>query len=72
MANDPKAKPDAPQQVTVVKTDRQMSTVRFSPCGKFMAAAGRDSFDDLRATGSLRIEGPEGPATALLTKLHIV
>jgi WD40 repeat protein len=43
MANDPKAKPDVPQQVTVVKTDRQMSTVRFSPCGKFMAAAGRDA-----------------------------
>lgn len=43
MANDPKAKSDAPQQVTVVKTDRQMSTVRFSPCGNYMAAAGRDA-----------------------------
>jgi hypothetical protein len=32
-----------PQLATALKTDRQMSTVRFSPCGKFLAAAGRDA-----------------------------
>ncbi|QDU96970.1 WD40 repeat domain-containing protein [Lignipirellula cremea] len=31
-----------PQPVSVVTTDRQMALVRFSPCGQFLAAAGRD------------------------------
>jgi hypothetical protein len=34
--------PGAPQPVQVIKTDRQMSRVRFSRCGKIIAAAGRD------------------------------
>ena len=37
-----------------------------------MAAAGRDSFEDLRDDGILRIEGEEGPALALLARLRIV
>lgn len=40
---DPKTPaPPAPQEWTVIKTERQMSLVRFSPCGKFIAASGRD------------------------------
>lgn len=31
-----------PKQFTVIPTQRQMSQVRFSPCGKFLFATGRD------------------------------
>ncbi|HQZ65899.1 MAG TPA: hypothetical protein PLY87_12510 [Planctomycetaceae bacterium] len=32
-----------PQPVTVINTERQISSIRFSPCGKFLFAAGRDA-----------------------------
>jgi uncharacterized protein (TIGR03083 family) len=37
-----------------------------------MAAAGRDSFEDLRSKGIIRVEGDEEVATRLLSKLRIV
>jgi WD40 repeat protein len=43
MAKDAPNDPQAPRPVIVLPTDRQMSTVRFSPCGNFLAAAGRDA-----------------------------
>lgn len=36
-------KPAEPKQFTVIPTPRQMSQIRFSPCGKFLFATGRDS-----------------------------
>ena len=41
MPNEP-TKPQPPQPVTVIKTERQISSIRFSPDGKFLFAAGRD------------------------------
>ena len=32
-----------PQPVTTINTERQISSIRFSPCGKFLFAAGRDA-----------------------------
>ncbi len=43
MPDDSNLKPDAPVPYAVIKTDRQMSMVRFSACGKFLAAASRDA-----------------------------
>jgi hypothetical protein len=37
-----------------------------------MAAAGRGTFDQLRAAGTLTIEGDEALAKAFLSKLRIV
>jgi WD40 repeat protein len=33
----------APRPIQVVQTNRQLSKIRFSPCGNFLAAAGRDA-----------------------------
>lgn len=35
--------PAEPKPFTVIPTPRQMSQIRFSPCGKFLFATGRDS-----------------------------
>ena len=35
--------PQPPKPVTVIKTERQISSIRFSPDGKFLFAAGRDA-----------------------------
>lgn len=32
-----------PKSVATIKADRQISSIRFSPCGKFLLAAGRDA-----------------------------
>jgi len=40
--------------------------------GFIMAAAGRDSFDELKREGSLRVEGDEALASAFLAKLRVV
>src|SRR5689334_23247396 len=44
MSQDPKEllKRYQPKEVKVLTPDRQMCTVRFSPCGKFLAAGGTD------------------------------
>lgn len=41
MPNEP-PKPLPPKPFTVIKTERQISSIRFSPDGKFLFAAGRD------------------------------
>src|SRR5207247_260755 len=43
MAKDGKSNPGDPKPIAVVDTDRQMSVIRFSPCGKFLLAAGHDA-----------------------------
>ncbi len=60
MPDDRNPKSEAPVPIAVLKTDRQMSMVRFSACGKFLAAAGRDA--------SIRvwdIVPPEPPSAAI-------
>lgn len=42
MSNAPSEIPE-PQPVTVINTERQISSIRFSPCGRFLLAAGRDA-----------------------------
>ena len=44
-----------------------------SPAAAFlMASAGRDSFDDLRSSGTIRVDGDQDLATRFLSKLRIV
>ncbi|HXG08234.1 MAG TPA: hypothetical protein VNK04_00430 [Gemmataceae bacterium] len=45
MSDDPKAllQRYQPKEVKVLKTDRQMAILRFSPCGNFLAAGGCDA-----------------------------
>jgi WD40 repeat protein len=42
-ADQPAARPPQPRQVRTINADRQLTRVRFSPCGQFLVAAGYDA-----------------------------
>ncbi|MCE9608154.1 MAG: hypothetical protein K8U03_24990 [Planctomycetia bacterium] len=66
MANDPTPiKPAEPTPFLAIKNDRQLSTIRFSPCGKVLVGAGRDAVIRLWSVDKIDPPPKAEPADAL-------